>query len=284
VPITEAAAGTLGDAFTPEQWSTFVLDHLSAESVVLASGATEIRTDSQMIHVPRITGDGAVGWYSELEEITTGDPTGDELVLTPKKCAALTTLSNEAVDDSNPDVLDAVGTAMVRAVALEVDRAFFVGTGGEQPQGILTATPALPSVAGPVSYASIVNAAGLVRAAGGQPNVVYLAPADLTALQLVTGADDRPLIQPDATQGMADTIAGLRIFVTAAMPAQQALVAEADQIVVAVRRDASVAISQDAKFTADGTVARVVARADIGVNDPDGLATVRVGAGRAAKN
>jgi hypothetical protein len=58
----------------------------------------------------------------------------------------------------------------------------------------------------------------------------------------------------------------------------QALVAEADQIVVVVRRDASVAVSQDAKFTADGTVARVVARTDVGVNDLDGLARVRAGA------
>jgi HK97 family phage major capsid protein len=282
VPITEAP-GTLGGAFTPEEWSQFVLDHLSAESVVLASGATEVRTAAQTIHVPRVTGDGGVGWYAELEPIGAGDPTGDELVLTPKKCAALTTLSNEAVEDSNPDVLDAVGNSMVRAVALEADRAFFAGTGGEMPQGLLTMTPALPSTIGPVDYPTIVTAAGAVRAAGGQPNVVYLNPADLTTLQLATGADDRPLIQPDATQGLSETIAGLRIFATPAVPAATALVGQADQIVVAVRKDASVAISQDAAFTADGTVARVVMRADCGVNDPDGLNVIKAAAGRAAK-
>jgi HK97 family phage major capsid protein len=282
MPITEAP-GTLGGAFTPEEWSQFVLDHLSAESVVLASGATEVRTAAQTIHVPRVTGDGGVGWYAELEPIGAGDPTGDELVLTPKKCAALTTLSNEAVEDSNPDVLDAVGNSMVRAVALEADRAFFAGTGGEMPQGLLTMTPALPSTIGPVDYPTIVTAAGAVRAAGGQPNVVYLNPADLTTLQLATGADDRPLIQPDATQGLSETIAGLRIFATPAVPAATALVGQADQIVVAVRKDASVAISQDAAFTADGTVARVVMRADCGVNDPDGLNVITAAAGRAAK-
>jgi HK97 family phage major capsid protein len=282
VPITEAP-GTLGAGFTPEQWAAYVLDHLAHESVVLASGATEIRTSAQTIHVPRVTGDGGVGWYTELEPIGAGDPTGDELVLTPKKCAALTTLSNEAVEDSNPDVLDAVGNSMVRAVALEADRAFFAGTGGEMPQGLLTMTPALPSTIGPVDYPTIVTAAGAVRAAGGQPNVVYLNPADLTTLQLATGADDRPLIQPDATQGLSETIAGLRIFATPAVPAATALVGQADQIVVAVRKDASVAISQDAAFTADGTVARVVMRADCGVNDPDGLNVITAAAGRAAK-
>jgi HK97 family phage major capsid protein len=283
VPITEAP-GTLGDAFTPEQWSAFVLDHLSAQSVVLASGATEIRTANQVVHVPRIAGDGATGWYGELDPIGPGDPTGDDLKLTPRKCAALTVLSNEAVNDSNPSVLDAVGNAMVRAVALEIDRAFFSGTGGDQPQGILTLTPALPGVVGPVDYPHIVQAAGLVRAAGGVPNALYLNPADLTALQLVTAADDRPLIQSDPSAPMSETIAGLRIWPTPAVPASTAVVAQADQLVVAVRQDASVAISTDAQFANDGTVARVVARADIGVNDPDGLARITATTGRSAKS
>jgi hypothetical protein len=59
------------------------------------------------------------------------------------------------------------------------------------------------------------------------------------------------------------------------MPAGQALVAQADQIVVAVRQDASVAVSDAPLFTSDGTVARVIARIDAGVNDLEGLASVK---------
>jgi HK97 family phage major capsid protein len=279
VPVTEQ--GGIGAAFTPEQWATYVLDHLAGASVVLASGATEIRTDSKQIHVPRITGDGTAAWYAELDPIGPGDPTGDELILTPRKVAALTTLSNESVDDSNPDVLDSTGNAMVRAVAREADRAYFTGTGAanNQPTGILT-LPGLPAHIGPVDYAGIVTAAGLVRAAGGSPDAVYLNPADLTALQLVVDGNNRPLIQPDPSQGMSETISGLRIWTTPAVAAATALIAEAAQIVVAVRRDASVAVSQDAEFASDGTVCRVIARTDIGVNDLDGLAVIRAAAGR----
>jgi hypothetical protein len=61
VPVTEAP-GTLGAGFTPEEWASYVLDHLAAQSVVLASGATEIRTGSKIVHVPRITGDGGAAW------------------------------------------------------------------------------------------------------------------------------------------------------------------------------------------------------------------------------
>ena len=281
MPITEGAG--LGAATTPEQWATYVLDHLSAASVVLASGATEIRTNAKQVHIPRVTGATAVGWYGELDPIAEADVPGDELVLTPRKAATLVRLSNEAVDDSTPGVLDTVGAAMTRSVALEADRAMFAGTGpaNDQPTGILT-IPGLPSHVGAVDYAGIVTASGLVRAAGGNPTVVYLNPADYTALQLVTGADDRPLISGDPTAGAPPVIAGLSVYPTPAVPAASALVAQPDQIIVAVRKDASVAISDAAAFGADATLARVIARLDVGVNDLDGLAVIKAAAGTTA--
>jgi HK97 family phage major capsid protein len=170
-------------------------------------------------------------------------------------------------------VLDTAGRSMVRAVALEADRAMFAGA-AKGPTGILTIA-GLPSVDAAPDYAGLVTGSGLVRAAGGTPNVVYLNPADLTALQLAAAADDRPLISGDPTQGAPPVIAGLAVWATPAMPAGQALVAQADQIVVAVRQDASVAGSDAPLFTSDGTVARVIARLDAGINDPDGLAIVQ---------
>ena len=155
-----------------------------------------------------------------------------------------------------------------------MDRAYFVGTGpsNDQPQGILTV--ALPSTAGPVDYSTIVTAAGIVRGKGGQPNAVYLNPQDLTALQLATDGMNRPLIQPDPTQAMSETIAGLRIWATPAVPAGGALVAESAQIVVALRQDATVAVSQDAAFNTGRSLVRVIARTDVGVGDVNGLCEV----------
>ena len=62
---------------------------------------------------------------------------------------------------------------------------------------------------------------------------------------------------------MAATVAGMTIWPTPAVPAATAVIAEADQIVVAVREDASVAVSDQFAFNADGTVVRVVARVDV---------------------
>jgi HK97 family phage major capsid protein len=275
VPVTEFPAGGLGSAVTPEEWARYVLDHLSHASVVLASGATEIRTSAKQVHVPRILTNGTAAWYDELEPIAEGAPTGDELVLTPKKVATLANFSDEVVSDSSPSVLDTAGTAMTRAVALEADRAMFAGTGNKQPLGLLNLVPALPGFDGPPDYTGLVQGAGKVAAAGGSANVAYVNPADYTGLQLATDANDRPLISGDPTKGAPPVIAGLAIWPTPAVPAGTAIVAQADQIVVAVREDASVAVSEHALFASDGTVARVIARVDLGVNDPDGLCVVK---------
>jgi HK97 family phage major capsid protein len=266
----------LGQAVTPEEWARFVLDHLAAESVVLASGATRIDTSSKLIHVPRLTDDGGVDWYGELEDIENEAPDGDDLVLTPKKVAALIRLSNESVGDSSPAVLDSAGQAMLRAVALEADRAIFHGAGGKAPVGILDAETPLPDggLGSEVpTYTGLVKAAGVIREAGGRPDVAYIAPYDYTKLQLEEDGFSRPLLQ-SVTDGPAPVVAGLRVYPTPALEANEALVAEAKQIVVAVRQDASVAFSTDAAFIADGTVARVIARLDAGVNDADGLCTI----------
>ncbi len=84
-----------------------------------------------------------------------------------------------------------------------------VGAGGAKgPAGILGQITA--SVPGAVDYTNIVKAAGVVRAAGGTPNVVFLAPADYTALELQTDANDRPLIQPDPSAGPSASVAASR--------------------------------------------------------------------------
>jgi HK97 family phage major capsid protein len=156
----------------------------------------------------------------------------------------------------------------------EVDRAYLAGSGpsNDQPTGVMTLT--LPEHEGAVDYAGVVNASGIIRAAGGRPSALYLNPADLTALQLAVDGMNRPLIQPDPAQGMSETIAGLRVWATPAVTAGEALVAEASLLVVVLRQDATVAVSDQAAFGSDGSMVRVVARTDIGVNDEAGLCKI----------
>ncbi len=67
------------------------------------------------------------------------DPTTDELVVTPKKVAGLTQISNEAASDSNPAVADQIGRGLARSIAKKVDAAAFFGnTVTNGPSGLLS--------------------------------------------------------------------------------------------------------------------------------------------------
>ena len=257
-----------------EEWATYVLAHLAAESVLLRSGARRITVRGRSAHVPRVLSDGTVSWVAELAEIPSSAPVGDELVLEPKKIANVVTLSNESIVDAPVDELNAVGDALTRAIATGIDaRAFSASAAtATEPSGIRSL--ALPAQAGGVTIDNIIRAVGTIAASGGVATAVYINPSDLTTLRLAKDTQGRPLLQPDLQAGGAEVIAGARIWPTAALPAGTAIVAQADQIVVGIRQDAEVAFSADARFTADAVAARVVARVDFDVNDIDGLVSV----------
>ena len=213
--------------------------------------------------MPRTLTDGSAAWVDELEEIPCDAPTGDDLVLTPKKLGNVVTLSNESLEDSPVSELDAVGNALTRSVATAIDNRLFSAAAAtsKAPAGLL---PSIPLAVGAVTLDNIIRAAGAVAGVGGIANAAFLNPSDVTELQLLT-EDQRRLLDFD--------LEGI-IVPTPALPQGTAVVGDAAQIVVGVRRDVGAEFSSHAKFTADGVVARVTARADFGINDPRGLVRI----------
>src|SRR4051794_10513017 len=167
-------------AWGAHEWANYVLEHLSAESVLLRSGARRIDVTGTEAHVPRLLDDGGVAWVAEGTEIPSDAPDADTLVLVPKKVANVASLSNESITDASVSVLNAVGDAMTRAVAKELDRKAFSmdAATATSPAGLLTGT--LPGAAGAVDIAGILTAIGAIEAAGGTATAVYANPTDLT--------------------------------------------------------------------------------------------------------
>lgn len=243
-----------------DEWAAYVLEHLATTSALLRAGARFIPIRGRSAHVPRTLTDGTAVWVDELEEIPSDAPTGDEIVLTPKKLGNVVSLSTESIEDAPVDELDAVGNALTRSVATAIDNRLFSSAAAtsKAPAGLL---PSIPVGIGPVSLDNIIRAAGAVAGVGGVANAAFLNPVDVTALQLLTEAERRLL----------DFDLESLIVPTPALPQGVAVVGDARQIVVGVRRDVAVAFSPHAKFTADAVVARVTARADWDINDPRGL-------------
>jgi HK97 family phage major capsid protein len=261
-----------------EQWSTYLIQHLAEQSALLRAGCRFLPVGGRNVHIPRTLLDGTAGWVAELAPIPSDSPTGDELVLTPKKTGNVVSLSRESVEDSPISELDAVGNALTRSVARAVDVAALgsAAATATTPGGLLTAS--VPTQTGGVgSVDTFLSAIGKIEAVGGVADTIFMNPADKTALTLVKDAtgSSRPLLIPDPQQRQSYQIGGATIYSTSAIATGFALVVEAAQIVVAVRRDISVDFSGEALFTSDGIVARVTARFDWGWGDIRGACIVK---------
>lgn len=252
------------------EWANYVLQHLEHESVLLRSGATRIPVTGHAAHIPRLVNDGTPTWTAEGEEINSDCPDADTITLEPKKLANVCVLSNESIADASVGVLDQVGNALTRSIASKIDATAFSADAGTAttPAGLLSL--ALPGAVGDPDLSGLLDGIGAVEAAGGVANAIYANPADLTALRkaILTGGF---LLGSDPSKPGVQTIGGAGLYAVPAIVAGTALIADAAQIVVGIRQDASVDFSTDAKFTADSVVARVVARVDWAVNDPAGL-------------
>ncbi len=259
-----------------EEWASYVLEHLAAESVLLRAGARIVPVLGRIAHVPRTLTDGTATWTPEGVEIASSAPTGDTLTLTPKKLANVVSLSRESVEDAPVNELDAVGTALTRSIAQAIDaRAFGTAAAtATEPAGLRSY--AIPAQTGGVTIDNIIRSVGTVESYGAIANAAFINPTDLTTLRLLKDTAGRPLIQPDLQQAGAEVIAGARIFPTPTLVAGNAIVGDVGQVVVGVRRGIDVAFSGDAKFTADSIAARVTARVDWSINDIRGLVAIGV--------
>ena len=270
MPVPVGLSSTWG----AESWSETLIEALSLESVLLQAGARRVVATGRTIHVPRLLVAPDADWVPELTEIPSDAGDADSVELVPRKIGNILELSRESIEDASVNELDAVGRAMVRGVATKLDAKFFSvdPATATAPAGIRAV--ALPGVAGAVDFTSIVTGIGAITAEGGNPNAVFVAAADLTALRLLTAADGRPPpprrrgggAHP-ARRGGAEPPAGGRLF-PAPLPAGTAVIADMNYIVLAVRRDASVDFSSDSAFTRDAIAARVTMRLDWAVGDP----------------
>lgn len=265
MPVSMGLTSTWG----AQEWGPTLIEALTAEAVLLRSGAQRIDTTGRVVNVPRIKVNPRAAWARELEAIASDAGDSDTLVLTPRKVANLVHLSNESVMDSPVNQLDAVGRALIKGVATVVDAAAFSATASEAltPAGLLT-TRELPTtrIRAALTIRQIFEAVGTITAAGGRPNACVLSAADATSIRLEAISAGYLLTQ-DPTQPGVDQIAGCRLLVAPSFRSREALIYDSNYLVVAIRKDATVDFSPDDGFASDSTTARIVMRIDFAVAD-----------------
>jgi len=139
--LTKAMAGgsdATGGYVVPDQYLRELTDRVRAASPIVGL-LRQIQMTNDAITLPVVTADPAVAWLGEGTEITATDPTYAAITRTACKVAALVVAATEVLSDSSPGLQAVVGAQLERAVATELERTLFAGTGANgQPSGIVT--------------------------------------------------------------------------------------------------------------------------------------------------
>lgn len=271
------ASNSGGPLLTPQQVGDLVVTPMAAESVAMRV-TTLKRTASNSYRVPLIVGDPSASWTAEGAEITPSDIDPDEIVITPKKLAALSIITNEMANDGDPSQLEEVGRGMARDCAKRVDAAFFSTVAAPAPTGLSTLS-GVQSVTNAAAFASLdymTEAASLIENVGGTCTAFVTTPAvalALAKLKKATGSLE-PLLAVDPAQPSRRLAAGVPIWVSPYVAANTMWALDGSRIVTVLRQDIDVQADKSAKFTSDQTAVRTIMRLAFGF--PHAAAVVKI--------
>ena len=111
-----------------------LIDPLRAATVLDKLGATYLTGLTGNISIPRIATGTSTGWFAENAPIPDTDTTFDSVALAIKHVGAITEYSRTMLLNSSADVDTLLRNDLMRSLAVEIDRAALIGSGG----GIVT--------------------------------------------------------------------------------------------------------------------------------------------------
>lgn len=285
--ITEASG--IGAAATPPEYAATFWDRLVPQSVLLQAGPQVITTNRDSLVLPRLTADPTAAWTSEGGTITASDPVADTVTATPRKLAALVRSSNEALEDSNPSIGEAINLQLSRSLGLTFDLGAFEGTGTapairglKNVSGIGTASMGANGAA-LTNLDPIADAIGAIAAANGQASAIFMHPAQWAKISKIKEATGStvPLVTGavgNVVNGVRPSLLGVPVYLTSQISqtdtqgsssaATRVYVADMTQVVVVRRQDVTIEVDRSVYFTSDETAVRAISRVDLVVPNP----------------
>ena len=281
---TEIRALSTGtpSSFSPSEYASYFIDKLSAQSIALKAGIRVVRTTRDSLVIPTWTTDTTSAWTAEGDAIVSTDAAASSITATVRKLAALQAVSNEAISDSNPSLLDAVSAGLVRSVGLSFDLGFFEGSGvAPEIRGLKNVVGiTLDSSLGvdgsvPANLDTIAGAIGTLLSANSGDPVIAMHPrtwGTLLKLKDLAAGSNKPLLS-DATASAPRQIFGRPVYLSSQLSITETKGANADcssiyvfdpaSLVAVIREDVRVEVDRSRLFNSDQSELRAIMRADV---------------------
>jgi len=221
---------TQGGFLVPEIWAAKIYDIILAKSTAIQL-CEQITMTSDTLFFPKVTAASTAYFVSEAATITASQPTFSQLTIHPKKVAALTELSTEVMEDSNPSIMDTVIKRLAEDIALKVDYEIYNGTtstGGFNGMRDTTADTAISTVAvgGEITTDKISDAIEALQSQNIEPTDLIIHPKLLNKLRKLktSTTSNEPLLNmvtfgsEPLSNGLVAKIWGINVIVTTQLP------------------------------------------------------------------
>jgi HK97 family phage major capsid protein/HK97 family phage prohead protease len=296
---TASAGGTL----VPVEYAREFIDLLRPLSVVRRAGPRTLEfRGAGSLRIPKVVGGATASYVGENQRIQYSEMTTDAIVMTPKKLAAITALSNELIRRSNPSADAIVRDDLLAAVAQTSDAQFLRGVGSStSPAGLAAMAAAgnifaatLDTGAATVDTITADTSTALLKLRNAQVRMTrphwFMSPTTEVGLRRRRDGNGNFLWRDEMNQGRFE---GFPFSSTTQMPANlgddedqsQLILADMADVILAEEMDVAVDVSSEAAyvdgsnnlisaFSHDQTVVRVITTHDFGVRYSASIAVI----------
>ena len=287
------SSSTKGAALAPDDFAKEIIDGLNNEVVMRQLARILPPISGKSVAYPRRTGGSGAAMVSEGGPITPYDLTFDQVILIPKKAAALVEVSNELLQDEGVDLAGYLAQHFRDEIGELIEGQYWNGDGtAPNLQGILTAVdgddnPVIERVetaaATGVDVDDILDLWATLPAKY-RANAVFVCNSAMEAeLRKLKDGDGRYLMVPDLTTGLGNTLLGRPLVLAEEFPgvieagADVLMVGDfkrgiyiADKAGIDIQRNDSIG------FNKDTTAFRAIFRTDIAVAWPDAMRVLKI--------
>jgi HK97 family phage major capsid protein len=249
-------------------------------------------TDADSVTYPALSGDVAPTWTAEAAAIPPSDPAFNSVVAVPRKLSALTQVSNEVLDDSDPSLARVLNDHLIAVLGLKLDAGLLEGTGvAPEPTGLknVAAKQVLTAAANgsPASFDVFADAVALLESVNVPRARMRLVvhPRNLATLRKAKASTAGTYLWGDPANAEPATVFGVPIVSTPQIATNEAVgtsgavtnsayLYDVESVVFVRRAGIEVEIDRSRLFNADMSEFRAKLRADLIVPNPTGLVRV----------
>ena len=175
---------TTADKIVPDDYKASEFIGLLRNSLIVRSlGARVLSGLRGDVVIPKQTGASTAYWLAEGDSLTESNPGFDTIGMSPKHVGALSSLSRQLIQQSNPAIEQLVRDDFVQVVSAAVDKALIHGTAAaKQPVGILAAAGVQVGNLATLSWANLLGLLEKLALVNASPNAALIHPKVATKL------------------------------------------------------------------------------------------------------